>query len=579
MVEAREIGRLLAIDVHDHQTFGWRPRSIGFFAPEAGGVLADMGVHYLDFLDQLAGPLTPVSYEDDWRGGNESACTYRLASGEVKVQLELSRIVNGKCFIKLVGERGTLLVRKSDEATVWHEPLGGGKRRVTAEQPFSSKRWPANLSGAFCQMLLDHALDHDERRTPLATADDAARVSALIEWAYNERPRRYDSAFVRSGKPHALVTGGTGFIGTRLVERLHSDGIAMRCLVRSPASVCNLARYPVDMHLADLRDAEAMKSTVEGVRVVYHLAYGRDGADQAAVTVNGTKAVVEAAIQAGAEAVVVLSTAYVFGFPDTQSPVDESAPYRPYGGIYAESKSVMERWCLERARTSPRTRIVVLNPTCVFGPGGGAYTTLPVTLARSNGFAWIDGGKGINNYTYVDNVVDAILLAAEATTAHGQRFLITDGAMTWKEFFGPLLARTGKSIPIYSRTELKKRLAAHDTFSVRELAKAIVSSHKVRSIARRSPTVRRIASLDIARGLRTVNSTEARLPEWAKEIAPAPQPLPPDWLCELYHSHQTVFTSARAEKVLGWKPRIGLEVARDETMQWLQSAGYFDHDP
>ena len=128
-----------------------------------------------------------------------------------------------------------------------------------------------------------------------------------------------------------------------------------------------------------------------------------------------------------------------FGFPETGTSVDETFPYSPYGGEYGQSKAAMERWCLKRAETSGSTRIVVLNPTSVFGPGGGAFTTLPVRLAQGGQFCWIEGGRGVCNYTYVANVVDAILAAASVRAAHGRRFIINDGHMSWKAFLSPLV--------------------------------------------------------------------------------------------------------------------------------------------
>jgi nucleoside-diphosphate-sugar epimerase len=87
----------------------------------------------------------------------------------------------------------------------------------------------------------------------------------------------------------------------------------------------------------------------------------------------------------------------------------------------------MERWCLARAQKALPTRIVILTPTCVFSPGGGAYISQPVELACNRQFCWIDGGTGLCNYTYVENLVDAMLAAARRPEAHGNRFIINDG--------------------------------------------------------------------------------------------------------------------------------------------------------
>ena len=160
---------------------------------------------------------------------------------------------------------------------------------------------------------------------------------------------------------------------------------------------------------------------------------------------RSTKCVVEAAIAAQCDAVVVLSSMAVFGHPNGET--DESAPYRPAYGDYGRSKMRMEQWCVERSRTSGRTRIVVLNPSCVYGPAGPTYTELPATLAREGHFCWIDAGSGNANYVYVDNLVDAILLAAATPEAHGQRFLINDGMVSWRRFLEPLVEPWMSQLP------------------------------------------------------------------------------------------------------------------------------------
>src|SRR5205085_8427424 len=114
----------------------------------------------------------------------------------------------------------------------------------------------------------------------------------------------------------------------------------------------------------------------------------------------------------------------------------------------------MERWCLERAKTSGATRIVVVNPTCVYGPDGGAYTSLPVDLAGEGRFCWVSEGAGSCNYTYVDNVVDALQAAASTPQAHGERFIINDGVTTWRGLLGPMLEPLGIEIPSYTPAEI-----------------------------------------------------------------------------------------------------------------------------
>jgi hypothetical protein len=154
----------------------------------------------------------------------------------------------------------------------------------------------------------------------------------------------------------------------------------------------------------------------------------------------------------------------------------------------------MERWCLARAQKALPTRIVILTPTCVFGPGGGAYTSQPVELARNRQFCWIDGGTGLCNYTYVENLVDAMLAAARLPEAHGNRFIINDGHVSWREFLGPLVG-ADQQFPCLTMAELQALNQDASAFKLHELLEATISAPQVRAVARRSGVIRGLAKL------------------------------------------------------------------------------------
>jgi nucleoside-diphosphate-sugar epimerase len=376
---------------------------------------------------------------------------------------------------------------------------------------------------------------------------------------------------LRDAQPHdrnkVLVTGGTGFIGGHLVERLSLAANDIRVAARTPGTCANVSRFRVEIMPADLLDKDAVRATVAGARFVYHLAYGNDGSHASKITIDGTKNVVEAAIAAGTECIVVLSTMYVFGFPSDGIPVDESFPYRPYGGEYGNSKAVMERWCLERAQSSSPTRIVILNPTCVFGPGGGAYTTLPVDLARQGQFCWIDEGAGLCNYNYVENLIDAIVAATQVAQAHGNRFIINDGTVPWREFLEPIVRPfADKDIPSFTPAELKKLPRYGKPFRIADLVVAAVAARQVRDVAKRSKLVRSLASF--ARSMRLPDSDfgHSGPPSQASD---ASKQFPPEWLATLYSPARTSFSAKKANDVLHWRPAVDLAEGMRKTINWL----------
>lgn len=578
IVLAHEFGKLLSIEIFDCAPFPWRPKSFAFFAPDAGGVLADMGVHYLDYVENLLGPLEPCSYDDDSCGGNEASLKYELRAGGAPVSMRLSRLDPAGSFIRLQCERGEIRVEKKDEREIFVTPANGSSRRVICEQPFPNPDWPEDFHGSFCAMLGDFAGAIAGKENRLASAQDAARAATLIEWAYAKRSRTLNaqSSALRSNGPEVLVTGATGFIGGHLVARLAEQGTRMRAAVRSPATCANIVRYPVEIAPVDLLDRKAVDRAVTGVRRIFHLAYGREGADAAAVTIQGTKNIVEAAISARAEAVVIVSTMYVFGFPVGPRPVDETFPYRPYGAGYGASKAKMERWCIERAKNSGTTRIVVLNPTCVFGPGGGAYTKLPVQLARSGQFCWIEDGSGICNFNYVSNVVDAMLQAAESPAAHGERFIINDGCMSWRDFITPLVAPFDSAIGSYSVDAFKALPRFGPPFHMKDLVGATLRSSEFRAVVKRSAAARKLIAAMRGSPFARRTASQSPAPQNSKRVNGSHYPdLPPEWLLDLYPPFNCVFSSDKARKILNWSPAIDYRAARDETVRWLDQAGYY----
>jgi nucleoside-diphosphate-sugar epimerase/predicted dehydrogenase len=582
LIGSVELGAPLRIEAIDCAPFSWRPQTFSFFEPAAGGILADIGVHYLDYLSTVVGPLEPVHYEDDSHGGVESALTYDLRAGDVPIQIRLSRMAGSSAELRIFCEKGTINVEKSEESQIFVSSARQGAKEWSSalQHPFSDRDWPLDFHGSFCEMLADFGRAILGRPSRTADVREAEATTRLIEWAYSRRrvslPRKRPTGGGRGAE--WLITGATGFIGGHLLDHLyHHEQGAIRALVRSPATCPNIARYPVEIAPADLLARDEVEKAVADTRIVFHLAYGRDGPDPSRVTVEGTKNVVNAAIAAGAEAIVVLSTMYVFGFPRNAEIVDESCPYRPYGGEYGRSKAKMEQWCLERARNSGSTRIVVLNPTCVFGPRGGAYTTLPVELARRGQFCWIDGGRGLCNYVYVSNLVDALLLAAENKEFNGGRFIVNDGWMSWREFFDPFLAGLAVDVPDYGRADLERLWRGGPSFSWRELARAIKNSQQVREVVKRSAVLRGAVAIANRHGLGSLSAPARAHPtSIGRARASGSDDRPPLWLVELFPADAVHFSAKRAQDDLGWRPRVNLDEARKKTLEWLRDAGFYD---
>jgi nucleoside-diphosphate-sugar epimerase len=226
---------------------------------------------------------------------------------------------------------------------------------------------------------------------------------------------------------HVFVTGGSGFIGRALVRRLVKDGNAVRVLVRSRASadvVASLGATPVR---GGLTEPAGWQHEAKGSEVVFHLAAETDiTADRAQhehVTVQGTQAVVDAAREAGVPRFVHCGTEAALLAGDPLVDADETAPLRPDSpAAYSATKAIAEKIVLDAS--SPGFATVSIRPRFVWGPESFLIDDL-AEAARAGQFTWIGGSRQNTDVTYVDNVVDGLILGWR-NGRPGQAYFVTD---------------------------------------------------------------------------------------------------------------------------------------------------------
>lgn len=567
MIGTGQLGEIRRVTIEHGGAFRWPARSFAPFDPANGGVFADMGVHYLDMAEYFAGPVRLVSYTDDWRGGVEADASAELESlSGAEIRIRVSRVRELANSISVEGTEATATARV-DSFEKFHLSRAGMSQALEI-RPFDpqSPAAQATFQGCFARQLERFRSRVESGNWELDEADTAVRSARTIEEAYGGRSRRSPAGRARDT---AVVTGATGFIGTRLVERLFEEGSPdVTAIVRRPQTCAAIGRFPVKLADVDLLDAGAVRKAVEGSRQVFHLAYGRDGANAEAITIQGTKNIVEAAIEAKCESVVVLSTINVIGWPDGE--VDESAPYRPAGGAYGSSKATMERWCLERAKDAGKTRVVLLLPSCVYGPGGKTFTELPAQLARKNEFGWISEGAGNANYVFIDNLIDAIFLAASLPEAHGRRFIVNDGWTSWRNFLEPIVSPWKDEIRSYEPGELGRLMRQSRRGALKRAIRAAGASPQFRHEIKQTP-IGTIARALVPRNARMAQAAGVNGTHPA--AAAASTTLPPDWIEDLFGNHKTRFSSGQARAVLGWTPRISLEEGQRISVEHLCAMG------
>lgn len=242
-----------------------------------------------------------------------------------------------------------------------------------------------------------------------------------------------------------LVTGGAGFIGSNLVRALLARGDDVRVLDNfSTGSRRNLEGLERDVEIVEgeLRSYERVHNAVRGTEIVYHLgALGsvprsvQDPLTSSAVNVEGTLNVQLAARDEGVRRVVFASSSSIYGNQD-ELPLRESMapdPVSPYG----VAKLAAERYCVSFSRVYHSFETVVLRYFNVFGPRqdptsqyAAVVPRFITAIADGRPVTIFDDGEQSRDFTYVDNVVAANLLAADAPGASGRIFNVSAGSPT-----------------------------------------------------------------------------------------------------------------------------------------------------
>jgi len=254
-----------------------------------------------------------------------------------------------------------------------------------------------------------------------------------------------------------LVTGGAGFIGSHLVERLLEGGAAVRILDNlSTGSLRNLQgvvdrlcargddpggrrNSPLEVMIGDVRDRELVRTATRNVDAVFHLAALPSTAsglvsagELETVNVQGTLNVLQAAVAEGVGRLVFASSASVYGTPDLL-PVSETSPLKPES-LFAASKLAAETYCWTYG-TIHNLDVVSLRYFTVYGPRqrnatGDALIPELIKMVRQQPTAMPRHGSTAEDLTYVDDAVEATCSAAAAPKAAGQAINIGSGRMS-----------------------------------------------------------------------------------------------------------------------------------------------------
>jgi nucleoside-diphosphate-sugar epimerase len=332
-----------------------------------------------------------------------------------------------------------------------------------------------------------------------------------------------------SGAEACLVTGATGFIGSHLVPRLVQDGYAVRCLVRDSADTTALERLGVELAPGRLEDPASLYRAVDGCDFVVHC--GAMVSDWGTVeeiervNVEGTRHLVEAAAKERVTRFVQISSSDVYGHPGSPAVREDLSSSAEFRNWYAQSKLEAEREVAGVA-SAHGLDTVVLRPATVYGPRALETVGKIGTAIKGGYMLLVDRGRAIAGLVYIDNLVDAILLALRHPDARGEAFNVTDGLpVTWKQYTDGLADAIGAGP---ARLSLPYGVA-------NGVGHALEGGYRA---------LRKSAGLH----------TTALLSRQAVQIM----------------GHDQDFSNRKARDLLGWAPRVGYDEGMATTVAWLR---------
>lgn len=319
-----------------------------------------------------------------------------------------------------------------------------------------------------------------------------------------------------------LITGIGGFIGLRSAELALAHGMKVRGLQHSEEKAKKAQQLGAEVIVGSVTDPAVAKKACQGVDLVLHTAaVVRESGPLdhfRKVNVGGTINMAKASKNAGVKTFVHLSSVMVYGFnyPDR---ITEEGPLRGENNPYCQTKIEAEKELL-KLNEPQNSNIIIIRPGDVYGPRCLPWIVRPLLLMRKKLFAYPNGGRGVINHVYVDNLIDGIFLAIEKE-AYGEIFNITDGQETsWKDYFRRLAEIEGLPAPSSRPAGFLKFLSwLH------------------------------------CRGQTVLGQEADTFPEAVDFI-----------------SRPYAYSIAKAQRQLGYKPKINLEEGMQRTQEWLRKS-------
>lgn len=247
-----------------------------------------------------------------------------------------------------------------------------------------------------------------------------------------------------------LVTGATGFIGSRVIHKLLQEKVVVKALVLPGEATPSEWTDRVEIIRGGISDSQAVGKAVDGAKTIIHLAaVVTDWGDEKKYweyTVEGSRFVFDAAIKNKAR-VVLASSIAVYGDKIYSQTCPEETGYGKTLGPYSRTKQAQEKLAWDYYNNKGMI-LSVVRPANVYGPRSGPWLHDVIGVLKSGAPCLISGGQINAGLAYVDNVADILILAGTLEKAIGRVYNACDGLdVTWGKYFKDVAQMIGVKKP------------------------------------------------------------------------------------------------------------------------------------